>query len=176
MNERETSKLLRAASPSKEQRSYGVERPTELPPGAVAKKNTLRMMGWRQPRPPQLLPGRGSRQARPGDSIPKKPGAVGRCGVGVAGAGAVGVSLGRAVEDPTHSCVRPRGSGKFACIAAQIGYRNNRNCHAFSVSSADERLENSFESLLFRTRSSCEIRETRTRFRVARLALSTPNW
>ncbi|EJK70299.1 hypothetical protein THAOC_08353 [Thalassiosira oceanica] len=126
MNERDTSKLPRAASPSKDQRSYGVERPTELPPGAVAKKKTLRMMGRRQPRPPQLLPGRGSRQARPGDSIPEKPGAggaVGRCGVGVAGAGAVGVSLGRAVEDPTHSCVRykPFLSTIFLSWLAQLG-------------------------------------------------------
>ncbi|EJK71639.1 hypothetical protein THAOC_06898, partial [Thalassiosira oceanica] len=98
-------------------RGVAVERPTELPPGAVAKKKTLRMMGRRQPRPPQLLPGRGSRQARPGDSIPEKPGAgaVGRCGVGVAGAGAgaVGVSLGWAVEDPTHSCVRYKWERKI---------------------------------------------------------------
>ncbi|EJK43844.1 hypothetical protein THAOC_37671, partial [Thalassiosira oceanica] len=112
-------------SSTKDQRSYGVERPTELPPGAVAKKKTLRMMGRRQPRPPQLLPGRGSRQARPGDSIPEKPGAgaVGRSGVGVAGAGAgaVGVSLGWAVgicfiymsEDPTHSCVRCKWERKI---------------------------------------------------------------
>ncbi|EJK50568.1 hypothetical protein THAOC_30403, partial [Thalassiosira oceanica] len=158
MNDRDTSTLPRAASPSKDQRSYSVERPTELPPGAVAKKKTLRMMCQRQPRPPQLLPGRGSRQARPGDSIPKKPGAVGRCGVGVAGAGAVGVSQGRAVEDPTHSWVRRRESGKFACIAAQIGYRNNRNCHMFFVLM---RVRNKSDSNEFSSRSS--------------LALSTPS-
>ncbi|EJK52818.1 hypothetical protein THAOC_27873, partial [Thalassiosira oceanica] len=102
---------------------YGVERPTELPPGAVAKKKTLRMMGRRQPRPPQLLSQAGARDKQgletrsPRDSIPEKPGtgAVGRCGVGVAGAGAgaVGVSLGWAVEDPTHSCVRYKWERKI---------------------------------------------------------------
>ncbi|EJK64807.1 hypothetical protein THAOC_14422 [Thalassiosira oceanica] len=93
------------AASTKTTAAYAAERPTEL---RRRKTNGAPAGGGREE---EDTPYDG---ATPGDSIPEKPGAggaVGRCGVGVAGAGAgtVGVSLGRAVEDPTHSCVRYKG-------------------------------------------------------------------